>query len=81
MSAPLSPLVAWRLAEQESKLLFAYWHSAMANDDVDSAAQLKTKLAAQRAISHEAFVRLLDDAETVSRTCRPPEAPDRQADR
>ena len=80
MQHQLSPLAAWRLAEQETKRLFAYWHSALANNDFASAAQLKAKLAAQRAISHEAFVRLLDGAETVSRTCRPREAPDRQGD-
>ena len=65
-----SLLAVWRLAEQQSKVLFAHWSDAMASNDVAAAGLLKTRLVAQRAAAHDAFLRLIDNASTVSRACR-----------
>ena len=61
---------AWRLAEQEAKLLYAYWASAVARNDVGSASQLAAKLALQRDIAHGAFMEAMEGNARASRACR-----------
>ena len=67
-SSPL--LAAWHSAEQESKLLFAYWTRALAAHDMSAAAQLRVSLVVQRAVAHEAFERFIERAADESRACR-----------
>ena len=53
----------------------------MAHNDVASASQLKIALDAQRIAAHEAFVRLIEHAQSVSRACRPPRSLPKRGDR